>query len=223
MTASMTIKALRVKDEYVQCPEHGTVTGVMRVLAIDPTTAMASCVRTASLIPGRGSGGQCFFPVPNLTGQQVAAIAAQIKPGRFRVTLPGGTLLEGEVAAAQAAPAVRPTASGKFAQAQGGQGADQRGRAPSGGGAAKAAFGALSATANMVGAVAGAAGQIAGAAGQVAGSAASTVGSVAGLGKEGIGLARDGVKEAGAFGARRHQRKMREGKAKPSPKSKAGE
>ncbi|MFB6823730.1 hypothetical protein ACFCXA_19305 [Streptomyces virginiae] len=202
MTVSMNIKALRVKGEYVQCPEHGTVTGVMRVLATDPTTAMASCVRTASLIPGRGSTGQCFFPVPNLTGQQVAAIAAQIKPGRFRVTLPGGTLLEGEVAAAQAAPATKPTASGKFAQAQGGQGADQRGRAPSGGGTAKAAFGALAATANMVGAVAGAAGQVAGAAAQTATATAGVAGKVVDAGKAGLNAATAGIKAVDNAAAR---------------------
>ncbi|KOG85965.1 hypothetical protein ADK38_33630, partial [Streptomyces varsoviensis] len=55
---------------------------------------------------------------------------------------------------------------------------------------------------------AGAVGQTAAAAGQVATAGASAVGSVADLGREGIGAARDGIREAGAYGERRHERKM---------------
>ncbi|MFH8642275.1 hypothetical protein [Streptomyces goshikiensis] len=224
----------------VTCPEAktGYAPKVLR-LYVTPAGVLGSCGQQHRLTDDNGRQGpaaECMFPVREVTKEELAALAAPGKTGRVRGKLPTGKPVDAEIISL-GAPAAAQAGGGKAAQAfaaasqGGGKGAAPAApaRVPRGdGGAMTAFFGAVAATA-------GAAGQIAGAAGQVAGSAASTVGSVAGLGKEGIGLARDGVKEAGAFGARRHQRKMRESKAggsptprpkpapKPSPKPKAGE
>ncbi|MFJ4866162.1 hypothetical protein [Streptomyces sp. NPDC088748] len=199
----------------VTCPEAktGYAPKVLR-LYVTPAGVLGSCGQQHRLTDDDGRQGppaECMFPVAEVTKEELAALAAPGKTGRVRGKLPTGKPVDAEIISL-GAPAGAQAGGGKAAQAfaaaqNGGKSAAPAApaRVPRGGGGAMTAFfGAVAATA-------GAAGQIAGAAGQVAGSAASAVGSVAGLGKEGIGLARDGVKEAGAYGARRHERKMRDG------------
>ncbi|MCY1649228.1 hypothetical protein OVA19_00125 [Streptomyces sp. SL203] len=159
----------------------------------------------------RGEGGgkraQCFFPVAELTAANLATLA-QGRPGAFRLTLPKGATVEGRIAAVGGGGADSTAArAAAAANAKSGKAAPAGPAKPAGratGGAMTAAFGALAA-------VAGAVGQTAGAVGQVATAGASAVGSVADLGREGIGAGRDVIHEAGAYGERRHQRKMRGG------------
>uniref|UniRef100_UPI003F49A83B hypothetical protein n=1 Tax=Streptomyces sp. CA-136453 TaxID=3240050 RepID=UPI003F49A83B len=191
----------------VTCPEAkpGWPAKVIR-LYVTPAGVLGSCGQTHR---PRGDNGrkakaaECAFEVPALTVQELQALAAPKKTGRVRGKLPTGKVLDVEIISLGAPARAGVQAGGgkaaqAFAQAKGGKGqaAPQR-VARGGGGAATAFFNAVAATAT--------------AAGTVAGSAASIVGSAADLGKEGVGLARDGVKEAGAYGARRHERKMAKG------------
>ncbi|WP_331721770.1 hypothetical protein OG596_38820 (plasmid) [Streptomyces sp. NBC_01102] len=201
----------------VRCPESGSGpswgTTVIR-LYVTPAGVLGSCGQTHR---PRGDDGrkakpaECAFQVEAVTKEELQALAAPNKTGRVRGKLPTGKALDVQIISFGAPPAGAAQASGgkaaqAFAAAKNGKGAAPAAPARvarGGGGAMTAFFGAIAATA-------GAAGQIAGAAGQVAGSAASIVGSAADLGKEGVGLARDGVREAGAYGGRRHERKMRD-------------
>lgn len=198
----------------VTCPEAktGYAPKVLR-LYVTPAGVLGSCGQQHRLTDDtgrRGPAAECMFPVAEVTKEELAALAAPGKTGRVRGKLPTGKPVDAEIISL-GAPAAAQAGGGKAAQAFAAAQNGGKGAAPAaparvargGGGAMSAFFGAVAATA-------GAAGQIAGAAGQVAGSAANAVGSVAGLGKEGIGLARDGVREAGAYGARRHERKMRD-------------
>lgn len=192
----------------VRCPESGSGpswgTTVIR-LYVTPAGVLGTCGQTHR---PRGDDGrkarpaECAFQVEAVTKEELQALAAPNKTGRVRGKLPTGKALDVQIisfgAPAAGAKAGGGKAAGAFAQANGGKGGKGQAapqRAPRGGGGAAAAFfNAVAATAT--------------AAGTVAGSAASIVGSAADLGKEGVGLARDGVKEAGAYGGRRHERKM---------------
>ncbi|WP_189846688.1 hypothetical protein [Streptomyces rubiginosohelvolus] len=191
----------------VTCPEVKSGIGRSKLtkLYVTPAGVLGSCGQTHR---PRGDNGrkakpaECAFEVPAVTVQELQALAAPKKTGRVRGKLPTGKVLDVEIVSLGAAAAGAQAGGGKaaqaFAKAQGGKGQAAPQRAPRGGGGAAAAFfNAIAATAT--------------AAGTVAGSAASIVGSAADLGKEGVGLARDGVKEAGAYGSRRHERKMAKG------------
>jgi hypothetical protein len=207
MTA-IKVRNLNIGGVWVTCPGQ---TRPPRELTLIPSGAVvnATCGAMHRNAKGeRGSAAQCFFPVENLTPAQLGTIgqAQPGKPFRLRVKGKGGaeSTIEGKLV--QTGGAVPSTAARAAAAANAKAGtpaaagpAKPAGRAT--GGAMTAAFGALAA-------VAGAVGTTAAAAGQVATAGASAVGSVADLGREGIGLARDGVREAGAYGERRHERKM---------------
>ncbi|MFD3700687.1 hypothetical protein ACFWUZ_31925 [Streptomyces sp. NPDC058646] len=200
---------------WVECPEAKPGWGSKVIkLYVTPAGVVGTCGQTHRPVGDDGrkaKPAECVFQVAQVTKEELQALAAPNKTGRVRGKLPTGKAVDAEIISFGAPAAGAQAGGGKaaqaFAAAKNGKGAAPAApaRVPRGGGGAMTAFfGAIAATA-------GAAGQIAGAAGQVAGSAASIVGSAADLGKEGVGLARDGVKEAGAYGSRRHERKMREG------------
>ncbi|WP_415961989.1 hypothetical protein [Streptomyces sp. 021-4] len=201
--------------QAVKCPQETRLipSKVIR-LYVTPAGVVGTCGLTHRPRDEQGRKArpaECVFEVPHVTKDELAALAAPGKTGRVRGKLPTGKVIDVQIISLGAdtkASAGGGKAAQAFAAAKGAKGAAGASAAPArvqrgGGGAMAAFFGAVAATA-------GAAGQIAGAAGQVAGSAASIVGSAADLGKESVGLARDGVREAGASGARRHERKMRD-------------
>jgi hypothetical protein len=186
----------------VDCPEEPGKRGAVIRLYVTPAGVLGSCGRKhryAGAHGRRARPADCMFQVAEVTKEELQALAAPGKTGKVRGKLPTGKAVEAEIISFGDGKGV-PTGGGKaaqaFGQSQGGGGAPAR--VPRGGGGAAAAF------FNAIGATAMAAGQ-------VAGSAASIVGSAADLGKEGIGLARDGVREAGAYGERRHERKLAQG------------
>lgn len=191
---------------WITCPEAkpGWPPKVIR-LYVTPAGVLGSCGQTHRPRDDHGrkaKPAECVFPVTRVTKEELQALAAPGKTGRVRGKLPTGKAVDAQIislgSAAGAAKAGGGQAAQAFAAAANGKGAANNApaRVPRGDGGAAAAF------FNAVGAAATAAGT-------VAGAAASAVGSAADLGKEGVGLARDGVREAGAYGARRHQRKMR--------------
>ncbi|MFC9016132.1 hypothetical protein [Streptomyces koyangensis] len=197
MTAIKVRGPLKIGDGTLRCPgrsERDTPREL--TLMANGKTVTATCGQKH-----RGEGGgrraQCFFPVEQLTAANLG-ILAQGKPGRFRLTLGDGTKVEGILAAVGAAAANSTAArAAAAADAKNGKAAKAGPPKPAGratGGAMTAAFGALAA--------------VAGAAGQIATAGASAVESASSLGREGIGVARDGIREAGAYGERRHERKM---------------
>jgi hypothetical protein len=195
---------------WIDCPEAkpGWPAKVI-TLTVTAAGVAGSCGKKHRLKGQHGRRARpahCLFQVQLVTAEELQMLAAPGKTGRVRGKLPNGKSLDvniisfdgsgAKVGGGQAAQAFAAAKNGKDAAPA------APARVPrGGGGAATAFFGAIAATAGAVG-------QVAGAAGQVAGSAANAIGSVSDLGKEGVGLARDGVKEAGAAGARRHERKM---------------
>ncbi|MFI7142873.1 hypothetical protein ACIBQ5_35780 [Streptomyces massasporeus] len=198
MTAIKVRGPLKIGTDTLRCPgrsERDTPREL--TLMANGKTVTATCGQKHRGEDG-GRRAQCFFPVEQLTAANLGVLA-QGKPGRFRLTLTDGTKVEG-ILAAVGATAANSTAARAAAAANAKAGktgpagpAMPAGRAT--GGAMTAAFGAIAA--------------VAGAAGQIATAGASAVESAASLGREGIGVARDGIREAGAYGERRHERKMR--------------
>ncbi|WP_335939954.1 hypothetical protein [Streptomyces sp. PTD5-9] len=205
--SAIKVRKFTIGGAAVRCPNRPS-NSTPRELTLIPTNEgiNATCGEMHRGESGRRSSrAQCFFPVENLTSAQLRTIA-QAEAGKpFRLVLKGGGAVEGVLVAvggAAQSPAARAAAA---ANAKAGTPAAAGPAKPAGratGGAMAAAFGAIAA-------VAGAAGQTAAAAGQVAAAGASAVGSVADLGREGIGAGRDAIREAGAYGERRHERKMR--------------
>ncbi|MGW2456774.1 hypothetical protein ACWCTA_36425 [Streptomyces sp. NPDC001704] len=200
MTAIKVRGPLKIGTDTLRCPGRGERdTPRELTLMANGKTVTATCGQKHRGEDG-GRRAQCFFPVEQLTAANLG-ILAQGKPGRFRLTLTDGTKVEGILASVGAA-AANSTAARAAAAADAKNGkttkagpAKPAGRAT--GGAMTAAFGALAAVATS--------------AGQIATAGASAVESAASLGREGIGVARDGIREAGAYGERRHERKMRAG------------
>ncbi|MFF3843419.1 hypothetical protein [Streptomyces sp. NPDC001930] len=190
---------------WVDCPETPHFPAKLITLYVTPAGVAGTCGKTHRVRDDNGRRGkpsECIFQVTQVTREELQALAAPGKTGRVRGKLPTGKSVDVQIISLGAGTGVTggKAGGGKAAQAFGaaknGKGAAAPARVPrGGGGAATAFFGAIAATAGAVG--------------QVAGSAASIVSSAADLGKEGVGLARDGVKEAGAYGSRRHERKMR--------------
>lgn len=187
----------------VDCPEEPGKRGVVIRLYVTPAGVLGSCGRKHRYKGEHGRRARpadCVFQVQAVSKEELQALAAPGKTGRVRGKLPTGKAVQAEIISfgdGKAIAAGGGKAAQAFAQANGGKGGGQERVARGGGGAAAAFFNAIGATAM--------------AAGQVAAAGASAVGSVADLGKEGIGLARDGVREAGAYGERRHERKMSKG------------
>ncbi|NGN63141.1 hypothetical protein G5C51_04365 [Streptomyces sp. A7024] len=198
--ATVTVKKLAINGVWVRCPGRGAG-DVPRKLTLMPGEqgqVMATCGEKH----GRPRSG-CMFPVG--IHRSVLNGLADERPGAIRVTTPGGNTIEGTILPPSKKAKAAATSTGKAAAAVKGK----NGAAPAPGPAKPAGR----ATGGAFAAACGALAAIAGAAGQVATAGASAVGSAADLGKEGIGLARDGVKEAGAYGERRHERKMRDNDA----------
>ncbi|MCY0961477.1 hypothetical protein [Streptomyces sp. H27-H5] len=214
MTA-LKIRKLTVAGVAVRCPSRGTG-NVPRELTLIPSGGIinATCGEMHPDASGkRRSRAQCFFQVENLTTAHLQTLSQAEEGKPFRLTLKAGNV-EGFLVAKGKGAAQSPAARAAAAAAEkSGKAAPAGPAKPAGrptGGAMAAAFGAVAAVAGAVGQVAGAAGQVAGAAGQVATAGASAIESTASLGREGIGAARDGIREAGAYGERRHERKMRD-------------
>ncbi|MFJ4745422.1 hypothetical protein [Streptomyces sp. NPDC088775] len=224
MTATTPVIVFKGRPHFggkpVVCPQAEAEAGPVRrrgaanilKLYATPVGVLGTCGEAHKVRSPYGRTTQsieCTFPVEAVSAEELQALAAPGKTGRVHGKLPNGKSVDVWIISVGAPAGVQAGGGGAaqaFAAASGGgKGAKAApARVPRGGGGAVTAFfGAVAATAT-------AAGQVAGAAGQVAGSAASAVGSVASLGKEGVGLARDGVREAGAYGARRHERKMRD-------------
>lgn len=204
--SAIKVRKFTIGGAVVCCPNRSRNSNP-RELTLIPTNEgiNATCGEMHRDESGRRrSRAQCFFPVENLTPAQLRTIA-QAEPGKpFRLVLKGGGAIEGVLVAVGAAQSTAARAAAA-ANAKAGTPAAAGPAKPAGkatGGAMAAAFGAIAA-------VAGAAGQTAAAAGQIAAAGASAVESAASVGREGIGAARDGIREAGAFGERRHERKMR--------------
>ncbi|SDL37835.1 hypothetical protein [Streptomyces indicus] len=200
MTAIKVRGPLKIGTDTLRCPGRGERdTPRELTLMANGKTVTATCGQKHRGEDG-GRRAQCFFPVEQLTAANLG-ILAQGKPGRFRLTLTDGTKVEGILAAVGAAAANSTAArAAAAADAKNGKAAKAGPPKPAGratGGAMTAAFGALAAVATS--------------AGQIATAGASAVESAASLGREGIGVARDGIREAGAYGERRHERKMRAG------------
>ncbi|MGW5851988.1 hypothetical protein ACWFQ8_29260 [Streptomyces sp. NPDC055254] len=210
MTA-LKIRKLTVGGVAVRCPSRGTG-NVPRELTLIPSGGVinATCGEMHPDASGkRRSRAQCFFQVENLTTPHLQTLSQAEEGKPFRLTLKAGNIegflvAKGKGAAQSQAARAAAAAAEKSGKAAPAGPAKPAGRAT--GGAMAAAFGAVAA-------VAGAVGQVAGAAGQVATAGASAIESTASLGREGIGAARDGIREAGAYGERRHERKMRDGDA----------
>lgn len=207
MTTVKVRGALTIGGATVRCPGAGTAS-VPRELTLMPSGQGVNATCGERHRPGRGGRhtgprAQCFFPVNGLTAANLAALAKG-KPGRFRLTLPGGSVVEGTLAAVGEAGASSTSKAAAAVAAKGGKGAAPGPAKPAG----RATGGSLAAAFNAVAAVAGAAGQTAAAVGQVATAGASAVGSVASVAREGIGAGRDGIKAADNYGKRRHERKM---------------
>ncbi|MYT25966.1 hypothetical protein GTW69_37825 [Streptomyces sp. SID7760] len=208
MTA-LKIRKLTVAGVAVRCPSRGTG-NVPRELTLIASggTVNATCGEMHPDASGkRRTRASCFFQVDKLTTAHLTTLSQAQEGKPFRLTLAGGNI-EGVLVAKGAGAAQSPAArAAAAAAAKSGKAAPAGPAKPAGratGGAMAAAFGAVAA-------VAGAVGQVAGAAGQVATAGASAIESTASLGREGIGAARDGIREAGAYGERRHERKMRDG------------
>ncbi|MFE2829181.1 hypothetical protein [Streptomyces sp. NPDC059271] len=203
MTAIKVRGPLKIGTDTLRCPGRGERDTPRELTLMSNGKAVTATCGQKHKGEDGGRRAQCFFPVEQLTAANLG-ILAQGKPGRFRLTLTDGTKVEGILAAVGAAnsTAARAAAAADAKNGKTGQAGPAKPAGRATGGAMTAAFGALAA-------VAGAAGQAAGAAGQIAAAGASAVESASSLGREGIGVARDGIREAGAYGERRHERKMR--------------
>ncbi|MEU7153840.1 hypothetical protein AB0B15_38370 [Streptomyces sp. NPDC045456] len=201
MTA-LKIRKLTVKGTLVRCPNRGA-SGAPRELTLIPSggTVNATCGELHPDATGkRRTRAQCFFPVETLTTAQLNTITQAAEVGKpFRLPLKSGGAIEGVlVAKGQGAAQSSAARAAAAAAAKSGAAAPAGPAKPAGratGGAMAAAFGAVAAVASS--------------AGQIAAAGASAVESAASLGREGVGAARDGIREAGAYGERRHERKMR--------------
>lgn len=197
MTTIKIRGTLTVAGATIRCPGRGAG-NVPRELTLmsSGATVSATCGEKHRGADG-GKRAQCFFPVTELTAANLSVLA-QGKPGAFRLTLPSGAKVEGKLVQVGGSPSSPAARAASAAAAKSGKAAPAGPAKPAGratGGALTAAFGAIAA--------------VAGAVGQTATAGASAVESVTGLGREGIGAARDGIHEAGAYGKRRHERKIR--------------
>ncbi|MFF4709502.1 hypothetical protein [Streptomyces sp. NPDC001297] len=200
MTAIKVRGPLKIGTDTLRCPGRGERDTPRELTLMSNGKAVTATCGQKHKGEDGGRRAQCFFPVEQLTAANLG-ILAQGKPGRFRLTLTDGTKVEGILAAVGAAaansPAARAAAAVDAKNGKTGQAGPAKPAGRATGGAMTAAFGALAA--------------VAGAAGQIATAGASAVESASSLGREGIGVARDGIREAGAYGERRHERKMRGG------------
>ncbi|MDJ0345543.1 hypothetical protein QMK19_33905 [Streptomyces sp. H10-C2] len=208
--SALKIRKLTVGGAPVRCPSRGAGS-IPRELTLIPSGGIinASCGEMHADATGkRRSRAQCFFQVENLTTAQLHTLTQAQEGKPFRLELKSGNIEGVLVAKGPGAVQSKAARAAAAAAAKSGKAAPAGPAKPAG----RATGGSLAAAFGAVAAVAGAVGQTAAAAGQVANAGAAAVSSVSDLGREGIGAARDGIREAGAAGERRHERKMRRAK-----------
>ncbi|QNS09417.1 hypothetical protein [Streptomyces xanthii] len=202
MTATLTVAIrgpLNIDGTALRCPGRDRAPAPFRLsLMVSGSDVMASCGQKHRGADG-GRKASCFFAVEQLTPAMVRLIADKAQPNRsFRVTLPGGKVIEGKRGpAAQPAPAGKGgTAAGAFAAkkaaARGGKAAPAR---RSGGGTLAAAFNAVTAVAGTATAAANA-----------VGAGANAVGKGFDMGREGFRTGQAAIKAVDSAGARRFAR-----------------
>ncbi|MFH9439271.1 hypothetical protein [Streptomyces rochei] len=202
MTATLTVAIrgpLQINGTAVRCPGRDRAPAPFRLsLMVSGNGVMASCGQKHRGTDG-GRKASCFFAVEQLTPAMVRLIADKAQPNRaFRVTLPGGKVIEGKRGpAAQPAPAGKSgTAAESFATkkaaARGGKGAPAR---RSGGGTLAAALNAVTAVAGTATAAANA-----------VGAGANAIGKGFDMGREGFRTGQTAIKAVDSAGARRFAR-----------------
>jgi hypothetical protein len=197
MTVIRFTGRVELNGQTLRCPGRGPA-DVPRHLTFIPTGATVSVTcGQKHRGPTGGHRSGCFWAVEGFTPAALQGLA-QAKPGRVRVTLPGGRVLEGRVTAVDTSAGKAGSAAAAHAAKTKGKGKDGKtapaphaARNQSGGGTAKAAFMAVAA-------IAGAVGQTA----QAVGATAGAVGKGFDVAKEGAGIVRDGIKAADNAGAR---------------------
>lgn len=210
---SVTMSRVTIDGTSIRCPGRKFNPRRLTFMA-SGSTVYATCGDRHAGPESASRAARCFFPVDQVTAAALGALG-KAKPGRVRVTLPGGKHLEGKLVATPASGASS-TSTGRAAAAVAAKGgktpapgpAKPAGRAT--GGSFAAAMNAVAAVAGAVGQTAAAVGQTAGAVGTVASAGASAVGSVSSVAREGIGAHRDGIKAADKREQRRHERDKRE-------------
>ncbi|WP_371801507.1 hypothetical protein OHA38_43800 (plasmid) [Streptomyces sp. NBC_01732] len=192
--------ALTVGGVTIRCPGRENAPAPRRLdLLVSGKGVMASCGEKHRGKDG-GQKAKCFFAVEEITPAMVKTLVEKSGPNkRFRVTLPGGKVLEGRRGpAVKAAPAGGGTASSAFAAKKA---AARGGRQP----AARRGGGGLVAALNTVTAVAGTATAAANAVGATAGA----LGKGFDVGREGMRAGQAAIKAADNAGARRFARDNR--------------
>ncbi|GHH54570.1 hypothetical protein [Streptomyces candidus] len=203
-TASLNLRgALTLGGVAVRCPGRENAPAPRRLnLLVSGTAVMASC---GEKHPGRDGGRKvkCFFAVEVITPAMVKTITEKFDPNkRFRVTLPGGKVLEGRRGpAAKAAPAG--TASSAFAAKKAAARGGKQPAARRGGG------GGLVAALNTVTAVAGTATAAVNAVGATAGAVGKGFDMGREVGREGMKAGHAAIKAADNASARRFARDNR--------------
>ncbi|MYS36335.1 hypothetical protein K388_07115 [Streptomyces sp. KhCrAH-43] len=186
--SSLTLRGpLSFDGVPIRCPGREDAPAPRRLnLLVSGKAVMASCGEMHRAKDGGGAKTKCFFAVEVMTPAMVKSIIDSFEPNaRFRVTLPGGKILEGRRGrAVKAAPAGGGTASSAFAAKKA---AARGGKRPA---ARRSGGGGLVAALNTVTAVAG----TATAAVNAVGSAANTVGAAANAAGKGFDMGREGMK-----------------------------
>ncbi|GHH26112.1 hypothetical protein [Streptomyces rubradiris] len=203
---SLTLRGpLKIDGNPLCCPGREGAPAPRRLtLLVSGSTVMASCgeQHRATVTGGRrAKRAKCFFAVEQLTPGAVRALAQQVKPGTsFRITLPGGMVIEGKRGPAAAAPAGGQPGSAAAVFAAKKAAARQTGRGTGGtAGAVTAAFQAVTAVAGTAAAAANA-----------VGAGANTVGKGFDMGREGLRTGRAAIRAADNAGARRFARENKD-------------
>ncbi|WP_329021069.1 hypothetical protein [Streptomyces sp. NBC_01601] len=198
--------ALTLGGVPIRCPGREGAPAPRRLdLMVSGKAVMASCREKHQGKDG-GKKAKCFFAVEEITPAMVKFMVEQSNPNRsFRVTLPGGKVLEGRRGpAVKAAAAGGGTASSKFAAKKAAARGGKQPAARRGGGG-----GGLVAALNTVTAVAGTATAAANAVGATAGAVGKGFDMGREVGREGMRTGQAAIKAADNAGARRFARDNR--------------
>lgn len=206
-TPTMTIRGpLSISGVPIRCPGRENAPVPRRLtLLVSGKDVMASCGEKHRGKDG-GPRASCFFAVEQITPAMVKLLLDKTEPNRrFRVTTPGGKVIEGKRGpAVKAPPAAGGTASSRFAakkaEARGGK--QPAVRAPRSGGGLAAALTTVTAVAGTATAAANAIG----AAANAVGATANAAGKGFDMGREGARAGTAAIKAAENAGARRFAR-----------------
>ncbi|WP_432138665.1 hypothetical protein [Streptomyces sp. bgisy154] len=209
MTApTLTIRGpLSLDGAPIRCPGRESAPAPRRLtLLVSGNAVMASCGEKHRGKDG-GPKASCFFAVEQITPAMVKLLLEKTEPNRrFRVTTPGGKVIEAK--RGPAAPA-RPVGGGTAAAAFAAKKTEARGgKQP----VARRGGGGLVAALNTVTAVAGtatAAVNAVGAAANAVGATANAAGKGFDMGREGMRTGQAAIKAADNAGARRFARENR--------------